>query len=531
VHDDTNATIKKSFRLPLIALGVLILCACSFTALALTLPSTWAASPVGVAQAKTSIASSKVQVTKLKKAYSYTGRAVKPKPTLTYKNRKLKRNRDYTLSYKRNVKVGTATLIIKGMRSFKKTRKVTFKIAYSLAKHGKVTLPYRAYYYTGEAIEPSVKVKYRNKKLSSKHYRISYKNNVDKGTATVTVKGRRGYKGTLTKTFIISTNLRANVKTSLSRKTFAYTGTARKPVPTLTYGSKKLSTKTDYTYSYSNNIKVGTATISFKGENGYHFSFKKHFKITKSGGKIVDVSEWQGSVKWKKVAPEIDVAILRSYVMYSSHTKAGDRTSKDSTKHRIDKRYLSFAKKCKKLGIPFGSYGFVVFHSKADAVKQATEFFNCAVYGNVKGTGSVKYYPNFLAFDLEASSMDRHKSKIAAWTRAAAIKVQSLAKKAGFKNGIKLGIYISNDHWKTYGFTKKAGKKTFKKYLDFAWFAIYGKNNGKIPKKKKNRPAYPYDMWQYTSVGKVSGISGDVDLSVVHASGPKGHNMSWYMKP
>lgn len=518
-------------RLPLFTLGVLMLCACAFTALFLAAPSTWAASPVGVAQAKTSIASSEVKVTNLKKTYYHTGKKIKPKPTVTYKNKKLKRGRDYTLSYKNNIKAGTATIVIKGMKSFKKTRKVTFKIAYNLARYGKVTLPYKAYYYTGSEIKPAVTVKYRKRKLSGKHYRVSYKNNVNKGTATVTVKGRRGYKGTLTKTFIISTNLRANVKTSLSRKTFAYTGTARKPVPTLTYGSKKLSAKTDYTYSYSNNIKVGTATISFKGKNGYHFSFKKHFKITKNGGKIIDVSEWETSVNWSKVARKIDVAILRSYVMYSSHTKAGDRTSKDSTKHRIDKKYVSFAKNCKKLGIPFGSYGYVVFHSKADAVKQATEFFNCAVYGNVSGTGSVKYHPNFLAFDLEESSMDRHKSKIQSWTRAAAVKIQELAEEAGFEDGIKLGVYLGNDGWKTYGFTTTAGKKTFDKYLDFAWFAIYGKNDGKIPTKKSYMPAYPYDLWQYTSVGSVSGISGDVDLSIVHTSGSKGHNMGWYMEP
>ena len=52
----------------------------------------------------------------------------KPKPTVKWGRLKLRYGVDYTLTYKNNKKVGTATCIIKGKGKFKGTKKVTFKI-------------------------------------------------------------------------------------------------------------------------------------------------------------------------------------------------------------------------------------------------------------------------------------------------------------------------------------------------------------------------------------------------------------------
>lgn len=59
---------------------------------------------------------------------SYTGKSIKPTVTLTYKNKKLKKNTDYTVSYKNNKKIGKATITIKGKGEFYGTRTKTFKI-------------------------------------------------------------------------------------------------------------------------------------------------------------------------------------------------------------------------------------------------------------------------------------------------------------------------------------------------------------------------------------------------------------------
>lgn len=60
--------------------------------------------------------------------YLYSKRA-KPKPVVKVGGTKLKRNRDYTLSYKKNNRAGKATVYIKGKGYYKGTKKVTFKIA------------------------------------------------------------------------------------------------------------------------------------------------------------------------------------------------------------------------------------------------------------------------------------------------------------------------------------------------------------------------------------------------------------------
>lgn len=58
----------------------------------------------------------------------YTGKAVKPSPTVKFGGKKLKRNTDYTVSYKNNKKKGAATVVIKGKGNFTGTKTVKFKI-------------------------------------------------------------------------------------------------------------------------------------------------------------------------------------------------------------------------------------------------------------------------------------------------------------------------------------------------------------------------------------------------------------------
>lgn len=61
------------------------------------------------------------------------------------------------------------------------------------------------YEYTGEAVEPGVTVELDGQTLTDgTDYYVSYTNNIDKGTATVTVTFMGNYKGTVTKTFYIS---------------------------------------------------------------------------------------------------------------------------------------------------------------------------------------------------------------------------------------------------------------------------------------------------------------------------------------
>ncbi|MBR3317877.1 MAG: Ig-like domain-containing protein [Atopobiaceae bacterium] len=58
----------------------------------------------------------------------YTGRQIRPKPTVKLGSRTLKLGTDYTLKWSNNVKGGTATITITGKGTYSGTKKVTFKI-------------------------------------------------------------------------------------------------------------------------------------------------------------------------------------------------------------------------------------------------------------------------------------------------------------------------------------------------------------------------------------------------------------------
>ena len=49
--------------------------------------------------------------------------------------------------------------------------------------------------YTGKKINPKVTIKFNGVKLSKKNYKISYKNNKKKGTATIIIKGKGNFVG------------------------------------------------------------------------------------------------------------------------------------------------------------------------------------------------------------------------------------------------------------------------------------------------------------------------------------------------
>ena len=167
-----------------------------------------------------------------------------------------------------------------------------FKIALELvpvfkkAALSSAKLAYSSRAYTGDAHEPAVTVKAKvNGKTytltAGEDYTVAYKNNTKAGTATVTVKGRGHYKGTLTKTFTI-TPVRI-LKVTLSKTVLDYTGKARKPIPTVTTKINgrlvTLKKNTDYTVKYDNNVEAGTATVTVTGRGNYTGTITKKFTI------------------------------------------------------------------------------------------------------------------------------------------------------------------------------------------------------------------------------------------------------------
>ena len=148
-----------------------------------------------------------------------------------------------------------------------------------------VTLEKTAWTYTGAPIEPKVTVKAkvngRTVTLKEADYTVEYKNNVNAGTAEVTVYGRGDYAGSITKKFTI--NPAKILKVTLSKTVLDYTGKPRKPIPTVKAKPNgtviTLKKGTDYTVKYTNNVEKGTATVTITGTGNYKGTLTKTFTI------------------------------------------------------------------------------------------------------------------------------------------------------------------------------------------------------------------------------------------------------------
>ncbi|MBQ9068744.1 MAG: cell wall-binding repeat-containing protein, partial [Eggerthellaceae bacterium] len=208
----------------------------------------------------------------------YTGSAISPAPTVSYAGRTLKEGIDYTASYKSNVNAGTAIVTIAGKGNFKGSVSKTFKITpASIAKAAVSGLSDRTYTGVAQTQSPTVKVGSATLKEGA-DYTLSYKNNANVGTATVTVTGKGNYTGSVSKTFkIVPASIAKASVSGLSDRT--YTGAAQTQSPTVKVGSATLRAGTDYTLSYKDNVAVGTATVTVTGKGNYTGSVSKTFKI------------------------------------------------------------------------------------------------------------------------------------------------------------------------------------------------------------------------------------------------------------
>ena len=65
---------------------------------------------------------------KMDDIHEYTGKAIKPSAAVLYNDQKLKKGRDYTVSYRNNKKIGTATITIKGKGAYTGTVSANFTI-------------------------------------------------------------------------------------------------------------------------------------------------------------------------------------------------------------------------------------------------------------------------------------------------------------------------------------------------------------------------------------------------------------------
>lgn len=209
------------------------------------------------------------------------------------------------------------------------------------------------------------------------------------------------------------------------------------------------------------------------------FDYQNNLFVQQAKG-VIDVSEWQGDIDWAKAkADGVEGAIIR--LGYGEGNNA-------------DKKAQRNISECKRFGIPFGIYWYSYADTPALAKEEGAD-----VVAKLKQFGvnpSDLAYPVY--YDLEKWTWEGHQPPtdpnvynniVNNWYSA----LQS----AGYKN---LGVYSYTSYLQ--GPLKHADI-----YAKTTWVAQYGARMGfdSFPTNSRG--------WQYTSTGKVDGISGNVDMN------------------
>ncbi len=190
--------------------------------------------------------------------------------------------------------------------------------------------------------------------------------------------------------------------------------------------------------------------------------------------KGIDVSSWQGKPDWTKVKKSgVEFAILRIH-------------QKDGSDASFEHNY----KGCKANAIPIGGYKYSYALTSAQALEEAEDTLRVLA-------GRGLDFPVF--YDLEWNSQRKLGSES---IEKIAETFLNRIKKAGYK----VGVYCNMD-WYQKVLTEKLRKYDL-------WIARYpADDNGTI--QERLRPDIGVG-WQYSSKGKVSGITGNVDMNVFY---------------
>lgn len=156
----------------------------------------------------------------------------------------------------------------------------TFAVRNNIPVSTFVVAPIPNQTYTGSAIEPEIDVSVSGEKvMENTDFTVKYSNNINVGTAKVTVSGKGVYK-------VLSSIANFTIITkSIAPVTFAeiseqdYTGEAVIPTLTVTDGNRVLKEGVDYTVTFKNNVNEGTATATIQGIGNYHGTASTSFQI------------------------------------------------------------------------------------------------------------------------------------------------------------------------------------------------------------------------------------------------------------
>ena len=171
--------------------------------------------------------------------------------------------------------------------------------------------------YTGETLTPEVSVALNGVEkdlFEGTDYDVSFKNNVNAGTATATVTLKGDWVGSGSKDFKITPADISDAQITVEDQ--VYDGSELEPVPTVTWHGNVVSDG-DYKVEYKNNVDVGTATVTVTGKQNFKDTTGKSetFNITKRPITFTGVSETK-----EYTGSEIEITVLEIVGLAIDHT-------------------------------------------------------------------------------------------------------------------------------------------------------------------------------------------------------------------
>lgn len=187
---------------------------------------------------------------------------------------------------------------------------------------------------------------------------------------------------------------------------------------------------------------------------------------------VIDVSKWQGTIDWDRVkaSGRVDGVIV----------KLG------SGKSKADSQYVRNIEACIARGIPVGVYLYSYAQTANDCEMEVNHIL-----------GAIARYKDKLALGVWIDIEDKMTTKSA--TLIATTEPRLLAAK-----GYKVGIYTGQSYYNSY-------MSSVKSYN--IWLARYYKNTGVPCGPVPGVAGCHTSAWQYTSIGRIDGISANVDIS------------------
>ena len=212
----------------------------------------------------------------------YTGSAIEPTVTVNVGKKTLTAGTDYTVIYKDNTNVGTAKVIVTGKGNYTGSVEAKFNIT-AKALTASMVRDIAAQTYTGSPIVPELTVKDGETALSKDtDYTVKYQNNLNAGTATVTLTGKGNYSDSVSKTFTIKQKDVTAQRDATDIQVVVDKGTFDAP----TFGDVKgtLTYSYDGATSYDAIVKkLKTLQLGATGDIGYTYTANGNYTGTITG--------------------------------------------------------------------------------------------------------------------------------------------------------------------------------------------------------------------------------------------------------